>query len=296
MLPGAHCIQEDLSEEISNAASLPGNLLVIPTVEEGNGADAPQHGRSTHVNCQESHDTAEQYLHAQTRGTDSTIKDNHNLHSRQGHEITQWNNRQNPVRVQAYDHAAAIGLSNHQLSLKKQHSVGQQLADETISTTSTDKQQRVARLQHQDENQKYDSSAKLADQQYVAKAGTKFQSHVSMEIKTVQEPARNTTPESVPQIFTMLQIDEFLKIMPVVFNRLEHLAGHMREGKLAHQVRFFVDSTMSISRNCASTLSRWKLSRWQATIAVYIIALHVLVCYHMLQYLEHPHSGEQLYK
>lgn len=296
MLPGAHCTQKDLSEEISNAASLPGNLLVIPTVDEGNGADAPQHGKSTQVNCQESHDTEGQYLHAQTRGTDYINEHSPILHSLQEHEITQWNNRQNPVGVQAYDHAAAFEQRNHQLSLEERHSVGQQPADETSSITSTDKQQKVAGLQHQEENQKYNSSAKLADQQYVAKAGTKFQSHVSMEIKTVQEPTRNTVPESVPQIFTMLQVDEFLKIMPVVFNRLEHFAGHMREGKLARQVRFFVDSIMNISRNCASTLSRWKLSRWQATIAVYIIALHVLVCYHMLQYLEHPHSSEQLYK
>lgn len=296
MLPGVNCIQNDLSEEISNSAHPPENLHVTPTIEEGNSADALRHGESIRVDCKESHDKENQYLHRQRRNNDSTINHNDSLCSLQEHDITQRNNRPNPMGVQAYNHTAANVLGDHQLSLGKQHTVVQQFVGETRSIISTSKQQRVAELQHEVENQKYDSCAKLADQQHVSKAGTNLQSHVSMEIRAVQEPTNIIAPQTIPQNITKQQVDKFLKIMPVIFNRLEHLTGYMSKGKSAHLVRCFVDSTSSIAGDCASSLSRWKLSRWQAMIAVYIVALHVLVCYHVLQYLEHPHSGKQFYK
>mmetsp|Transcript_9076 Transcript_9076/g.32209 ORF Transcript_9076/g.32209 Transcript_9076/m.32209 type:complete len:297 (+) Transcript_9076:2-892(+) len=295
MLPQVHCIQKDLSEKKSHPAHPPENLHVIPTIEEGNSADTPRHGESINVDCEESHGKENQSLHRQRRNNDSTFKHNDSLHSLQEHEITQRNNRPNPVGVQSYNHAAANALGDHQLSLGKEHAVVEEFVNETSSIISTNKQPRVTELQHEAANQKYDSSAKLADQQHVTKAGTNLQSHVSMEIRAVQESTSIMARQTIPQSITKQQVEKFLMIMSVLFNRLEHLAGHMSKGKLAHLLRCFVNSLSSFAGDCTSTLSRWKLSRWQATIAVYIIALHVLVCYHMLQYLEHRHPGGQFY-
>lgn len=308
---GADQFQSSREQMSAGVCSLPGNQSDIPaeeaqceaerdissTFRKGQELQLSEHREQVPLDCKKLENKSDQSLHRLGQGTASTSKScDFSSHFEQY--------LPNQETIGPYAAAGEVipstdtsASDNHQPSSYSTGSVNQRVMTNSCSVIATGRQPGVDELHSKSVHFGNGSFMKLEEEHRTPQKGTNVQSHISMEVGDLQEPLRHYIPGHRTSSDTVRQIcSGSLKILRNIFSKLHQMTDSIckrQPGFLAHVSAGW---SLTLASECAAKCSNWKLSRWQTLISVYVVTLHVLVCYHMLQYLERPHAQGQFYK